>query len=233
MTGHATEVSAEAEQTGKHAADVCKDAAGLNTAVGELRHAVIRVVRTSTTEMDRRHERRFPEDLNCRVTIAGHSSPAHVADLSEHGAYVRNGPSVSVGARGTLAMDSVGFALPFSVRAVEDGVLHLAFELDEATAARFRAIPEQLGDTASSLTKPDCSSPLLSNPCSNGIGYSLDSANLSVAVQSRSAAQTGSPPPVEPDPVGVDPEPLDVDPDPKPVGTCAVKAGVCPGLRRR
>jgi methyl-accepting chemotaxis protein len=51
MTSHATQVSTEAEQTGKHAGDVCKDAAGLNTAVGELRHAVIRVVRTATADV--------------------------------------------------------------------------------------------------------------------------------------------------------------------------------------
>jgi methyl-accepting chemotaxis protein len=48
MTGHATEVSTEAGQTGKHAAEVCKDACWLNAAVGELRHTVIRVVRTAT-----------------------------------------------------------------------------------------------------------------------------------------------------------------------------------------
>ena len=57
MTGHAKDVSVEAEQTGKHAADVCNDAAGLNTAVGELRQSVIRVVRSSTSEMDRDERR--------------------------------------------------------------------------------------------------------------------------------------------------------------------------------
>ena len=53
MTSHATQVSTEAEQTGcKHAGDVCKDAAGLNTAVGELRQrAVTRVVRTATADV--------------------------------------------------------------------------------------------------------------------------------------------------------------------------------------
>jgi len=40
--------------TGASAAVVVR-AAGLNTAVEELRHTVIRVVRTSATEVDRRH----------------------------------------------------------------------------------------------------------------------------------------------------------------------------------
>ena len=54
MSGRITEVSAEAEQTERHALSVRENAAALEVAVAELRHAVIRVVRTSTTEVDRR-----------------------------------------------------------------------------------------------------------------------------------------------------------------------------------
>jgi methyl-accepting chemotaxis protein len=53
MTNRATEVSSEAEQTGKHAAEVRDDAAALGIAMGELRHSVIRVVRTTTLAVDR------------------------------------------------------------------------------------------------------------------------------------------------------------------------------------
>jgi len=49
MTDRTREVSTEAEQTGKHAADVRE-----NAAVVDLGQFVIRVVRTSTTEVDRR-----------------------------------------------------------------------------------------------------------------------------------------------------------------------------------
>jgi methyl-accepting chemotaxis protein len=144
MTNRTTEVSEEAEQTGKHAAEVRENAGGLNNAVEELRHSVIRVVRTSTAEVDRRIERRFPGHVTCRISIAGRSSAARVADLSQHGAFILDGPSAPTGTRGTLTIDSVGFALPFSVRSVEDNGLHLEFELDEATAAKFRPIPERL-----------------------------------------------------------------------------------------
>jgi methyl-accepting chemotaxis protein len=144
MTNHVAEVSAEAEQTGRHASEVCNDATGLNTAVGELRHAVIRVVRTSAADMDRRHGKRYPEDLKCRMTIAGQSSAGRIADLSEHGAAIANGPAVSAGASGTLMIDGVDFALSFTVRAVDGGVMHVEFKLDEATAARFRPMPERL-----------------------------------------------------------------------------------------
>ena len=144
MSSRIAEVSTEAIETGRRSAEVHDNATGLNNAVEELKHSVVRVVRTSTADVDRRHDRRYPEDLACQVTVAGNSSTARIADLSEHGASVRGGPALPVGSRGTLLIDNVGFTLPFSVRAVADGVLHMAFELDEATAARFRPMPERL-----------------------------------------------------------------------------------------
>lgn len=144
MTDRTAEVSSEAAQTGEHATDVRENTAALNTAVGELRRSVIRVVRVSTTEVDRRHEHRHSANITCRLVIAGLSSTALIADLSERGAYVRSAAAVPVGSRGTLTIETVGFPLPFNVRAVEDDGLHLAFELDEATAAKFQPFPERL-----------------------------------------------------------------------------------------
>ncbi len=144
MTSRTAEVSAEAEQTGRHAAEVGENAVALNAAVGELRHSVIRVVRTSTTEVDRRQNARYPEDLPCRLSIGGQSSTARIADLSMHGAYICSGPIVPAGTRGTLTVDSIGFPLQFTIRATENDGLHLMFELDDATAARFAPILKKL-----------------------------------------------------------------------------------------
>lgn len=144
MTSRTAEVSAEAEQTGRHAAEVGENAVALNAAIGELRHSVIRVVRTSTTEVDRRQAERFPVDLPCRLSIAGQSSTARVTDMSMHGAYIRSGSIVPVGTRGTLTADSIGFPLQFTVRATENDGLRLMFELDVATAARLAPNLERL-----------------------------------------------------------------------------------------
>jgi methyl-accepting chemotaxis protein len=144
MTERTAEVTVEAGETGRHAGEVRENAAGLNSAMEELRHTMIRVVRTSTTEVDRRGDRRYPTDRSCRLSIAGRTVEAHVADLSEHGAHIRNAPSVSIGAQGTLTVDGIAVSLPFSVRAVEDDELHVEFMLDEATAATFRPMPERL-----------------------------------------------------------------------------------------
>lgn len=144
MTSRTNEVSAEAEQTGKHAIAVRENAAGLNSAVSDLRHSVIRVVRTSTTEVDRRSDHRYPVNLTCHVTIGGRSSIAHVQDLSKRGASVRCNDAANAGGRGTLDIDGVGFALPFNVRSTEGDTMHIAFDLDAATAVRFESMVERL-----------------------------------------------------------------------------------------
>ena len=145
MASRTTEVTAEAEQTGKHAAEVRDNAAALNTAVGELRHSVIRVVRTSTAEVDRRGAVRHPADVPCQLSVPG--LPAHtarIADISQGGACIHGGPPLQQGARGALTMDGVGSALPFVVRDREGDTLHLEFTLDAATVAKFRPELERL-----------------------------------------------------------------------------------------
>jgi hypothetical protein len=41
-------------------------------------------------------------------------------------------------------MDGVDLTLPFSVRSVQNGALHLAFELDAASTARLESVIERL-----------------------------------------------------------------------------------------
>jgi chromosome segregation ATPase len=145
VTNRTAEVSTEAEQTGRHAADVRDNAAGLSAAVGELRHSVIRVVRTSTTEVDRRQTVRHRTDLACRLSVPGQPEcTARVIDISPGGAFVRGGPLLQPGTHGTLHIEAVGFGLPFAVRASEVDALHVAFEADAATAARFAPMLESL-----------------------------------------------------------------------------------------
>lgn len=76
--------------------------------------------------------------------IAGQSYDARIVNLSEHGGYVRGGPTVAEGTRGSLAVTGFDMPLPFQVRAAGDGQLHVMFELDAATAAKFRSVPKNL-----------------------------------------------------------------------------------------
>ncbi|HEY1932901.1 MAG TPA: methyl-accepting chemotaxis protein [Acetobacteraceae bacterium] len=137
MTRRIGEVSSEASQTGQHSVQVRDDTAALTSMVSELQHAVIRVVRSSTTEVDRRAHRRYAVALPCRMMVTGQGMhEARVVDLSEHGAAVVDCPVLPPGTRGVLHVDRIGMQLPFSVHAAEDKGLHLAFEIDAAETAK-------------------------------------------------------------------------------------------------
>jgi methyl-accepting chemotaxis protein len=144
MTTRTNAVLAEASETGHHAAEVRDHATGLNEAMTELRHALIRAVRTSTAEVDRRTSKRYAVDLPCRLVVADQNHGARVADLSDLGAHLCRAPALQVGTCGTLDIDGVGFPVPFIVRAREDDTLRVAFTPDETTVARFSGMPERL-----------------------------------------------------------------------------------------
>jgi len=146
MTARIAEVSSEAEKTGRQAEGVHVEIGGLATAVGDLRHSVIRVVRTSTLEVDRRHSPRYPTNLPCHLELADgstHAARAHY--LSDGGSFIESGPSMQPGDRGVLRLDGIRLDLPFTVRDAPDGALHVAFALDPAAVASFHAVVEQLG----------------------------------------------------------------------------------------
>jgi methyl-accepting chemotaxis protein len=114
ITSRIGEVSTEAQDTGQHAADVQIDAAGLAELVSELRRTVVRVIRTSSADVDRRHVARTNVDMPCQLSVAGYGEAnGRVTDLSESGARLECAMTVPVGAAGTLGLQSTGLRLPF------------------------------------------------------------------------------------------------------------------------
>jgi hypothetical protein len=110
----------------------------------ELRRSVVRAVRAAVPEFDRRDSERYDIDLPCRIVVGNESHDARLTNLSDGGASLRGAPTLPVGARGTLTAQSIGFPLAFVVRRNETNTLHVAFELDAATADRFRGVPQRL-----------------------------------------------------------------------------------------
>ncbi len=153
MTKRIDEVSSEGAQTDQHATQVHQDTTELNKVIDDLRHSLIRVVRTTTTEVDRRASVRRTINWPCRLTIGANAAyQAQIADLSEGGAAVRNGPELSVGTRGCLDADNIGMPLAFAVHACDEDTLHLEFELDVAGSQRLaqvleRAVPGRVAGT--------------------------------------------------------------------------------------
>ena len=149
MTGRTGDVSVEARQTGRDADAVHANAEGLAGAVSELRQTVVRMVRTSTTEVNRRRLPRYPTVLRGRLQADGAAAVSvRVVNLSGGGARLEEAPALRVGGRGTLSIDGVGFSLPFSVRATEGDGASLAFTLESAQAERVATFAERAAKAA-------------------------------------------------------------------------------------
>jgi methyl-accepting chemotaxis protein len=134
MNDRVAEVSSEAEQTERFAVSVRENAEALEVAIAELRRAIIRVVRTSTTEVDRRQHPRYSVDMACRISGVGPICAGRITDLSLSGAQLIDVPAMSANGRGTILVEHVAVPIPFVVRSVDDrGALHVEFEMDRAT----------------------------------------------------------------------------------------------------
>jgi methyl-accepting chemotaxis protein len=144
MASRTGEVSAEAGSSGLHAKELHDNTECLRDAVEELRHSVIRIVRTSAGEVDRRATERHAVDLPCRLSIGDEVRDARVANLSAIGVGVRGAGDLPIGGCGTLSIEGAGFPLPFVVRRNDAGLAGLALALDAAADARFRAWLEAL-----------------------------------------------------------------------------------------
>jgi methyl-accepting chemotaxis protein len=141
ITGRTSEASHEAADTGRHAADLRDSMAALNHAVEELRHSVIKVVRTSTADVDRRQSRRYSVDIAGDLSIADQGQyQVRASDLADGGACVCGAPDMPAGSRGTLRLDGIPVPLPCVVRSADGDGLHLVFELDDAAGAALRSV---------------------------------------------------------------------------------------------
>jgi hypothetical protein len=126
-------------QTGGQAVEIQRSSDKVADSVGALRATLVRVVRTSTKEADRRKTPRFDVDLPCRIRLGSTEHQARVINLSLGGAML-SGVAAKEGDTATLLLG--GYhpqALKFSVRGAEGEHLHVKFELEEAALRAYEA----------------------------------------------------------------------------------------------
>jgi methyl-accepting chemotaxis protein len=140
MTKRTSTVSDEASITGRHADTVRENATALTGAMEELGHSLIRAVRTSTSDVDRRADVRQDTSLACRLTVGGRVHGARVTNLSMGGASLRGGPTMPTGENGELEIEGTTARLPFVVRGVGGDVSHIAFTFDKTGAGEFQSV---------------------------------------------------------------------------------------------
>jgi methyl-accepting chemotaxis protein len=139
MTARNGEVTHEAEMAGRHASEVLDGTRVLDSAVAELRQALIRTVRTSTAEVDRRMFQRHDVDLTCRLELPGLGPvDARVSDVSEGGARLTGAAGLTPGTRGTLRMAGLATPLAFTVRGTEGAATRVTFTLDDISRVALR-----------------------------------------------------------------------------------------------
>ena len=140
-----SESAAAAREVSEKIAYVSRDAASVNERAVSMRQSIssvasnlvslksvlVRTVRSSTTEVNRRTSQRYPTDVTVSVTDSQQKvHTTTLVDISEGGAWIRCAPQISIGQQALLRVSGLKAVLPFVVRSLDGGAAHVAFSLN-------------------------------------------------------------------------------------------------------
>jgi methyl-accepting chemotaxis protein len=143
-------VSAGAAKVGSQAATVRQSISEITTNIVGLQAALVRVVRTSTEDANRRRFHRHAMNVNAEIFDSSNKRiSAEVVDISESGAMIGCSSGMRTGQQGSLRLEGFSAAIPLVVRGQEEKLLHVEFELTDALGASLlqwinQRIPTQL-----------------------------------------------------------------------------------------
>jgi methyl-accepting chemotaxis protein len=140
MAARNSDVVGDAERSDSYAGEVLDSVAVLTGALQDLQETMVRTVRNSSSEVNRRSSPRYPVDLAAMLDMGGPGVEVRVVELSEGGAQVSGAAAVPVGRRGTLRIN--GNLMPITAEAagVARGNVRLKFQPDEATRKSIAAL---------------------------------------------------------------------------------------------
>lgn len=125
-------VSNEAVETGRRAGEIRDGSEDISRKVGGLRATLVRVVRNSTAEVDRRISERVEIERSGTLELAGRSYPVTTRNLSEGGAFlIGELPLLSSNAPAVLVIGT--YRLSGTVRRQDEMGTGIQFELAEET----------------------------------------------------------------------------------------------------
>jgi methyl-accepting chemotaxis protein len=126
-------VSNEAIETGRRAAEIRDGSADIAIKIDQLRATLVRVIRTSTSDVDRRTSIRLEIGRRGKLMLHGRSIDVTVRDLSLGGAMIdENIAAANVGAPMTLTIDGIGAELGGIVTRKDAASTLLSFTLTPA-----------------------------------------------------------------------------------------------------
>ena len=128
-------VSQEAGETGRRASDMRDGSLDIARKIDALRTTLVRVIRTSTTDVDRRLSSRIDIRRPGVLKLKGTSATVMVRDLSMGGAMLENlSIAVSVDSPAVLTVDGIACDLPGYVARVDGQTVLVRFDLPKQEA---------------------------------------------------------------------------------------------------
>jgi methyl-accepting chemotaxis protein len=125
-------VSNEAIETGRRASEIRDGSAEIASKVDSLRATLVRVIRTSTSDVDRRIHQRVDARRTATLKLPGKSVRVTVRDLSLGGAMIDEAvPNAPVDTPITLVIDGISSELTGFVARREDAVTLVKFRLSQ------------------------------------------------------------------------------------------------------
>jgi len=149
-----SKVSDEAANTGHAASRVSATAEEVAHAIADLRGTLVRVVRTATADMDRRHGIRYPLDCPATLHLGAQHWEMRVRDCSDGGALLADLPeeavaTIKIGSRVILDIADLQRNISAIVQNVEASHLHLNFQFSLEEGKNFAsALARQVGSAA-------------------------------------------------------------------------------------
>lgn len=134
VTEQMVEVSAQADGAHKHATEVSSLSARIQQVVKDLQGAVVRSIRTVTSEAEQRADDRLSEPLNARLQVAGKSVRASVHNLSRGGAAFQL--DQDIGNPTELEIDIDGAGGPLVLHVIANSGTFLRGSFDRAAVSR-------------------------------------------------------------------------------------------------
>jgi archaellum component FlaC len=123
-------VSRDADSVDARATEVRSAITGVSTNLSSLKSILIKVIRTTTDDADRRQWPRYQADLPIRVTDkAGRELAASLVNISAGGAWIRCQPDMTTGEAASMTIRGYDQPLPFTVRGREADSLRVEFDL--------------------------------------------------------------------------------------------------------
>jgi PilZ domain len=123
-------VSLDAEQLNLRASEVQHTIAGAADSVASLRSILVRVVRNSSEDTNRRTSERYQVDIGAVVECSGRTIPSRILDISEGGAKITCVPSLEMDAVGKITIEGMRQSIGFVVRGGTKESAEIALEGD-------------------------------------------------------------------------------------------------------